>query len=93
MQQVVDGDSLRLVDGRKVRLIGINTPELGRDGKPDEPLSVKARDALEKIIATHTITLKMGPDKTDHYGRTLAYVMLPDGSSAGEKCCKWGWPR
>lgn len=90
VQQVVDGDSLRLVDGRKVRLIGINSPELGRDGKSDEPLAVKARDALKKIIATHTITLKMGPDKTDRYGRKLAYVILPDGSSAGEKMLRMG---
>ncbi len=90
VRQVVDGDSLRLVDGRKVRLIGINTPELGRDGKPDEPLAARARDELEKIIATHTITLKTGPDRKDHYGRILAYVVLPDGSFAGEKMLRKG---
>jgi endonuclease YncB( thermonuclease family) len=90
VRQVVDGDSLHLVDGRKVRLIGINSPELGRDGKTDEPLAVKARDELEKMLAAQVIKLKLGPDNTDRYGRTLAYVMLPDGSSAGEKMLRMG---
>ncbi|MFV1997473.1 MAG: thermonuclease family protein [Acidiferrobacterales bacterium] len=90
VRQVVDGDSLRLVDGRKVRLIGINTPELARDGKPDEPLAVRARDALKKIVAGRALTLKLGPDKKDRYGRTLAYVILPDGSFAGEKLLQTG---
>src|SRR5687767_12005955 len=34
--QVLDGDSFRLSDGREVRLIGINTPEFGKNGKPNE---------------------------------------------------------
>ena len=39
VQRVVDGDnSLRLVDGRNVRLIGLNTPEIGCQGRANEPL-------------------------------------------------------
>jgi len=90
VRQVVDGDSLNLVDGRKVRLIGINAPELGRDGNTDEPLAIRARDELRDIIAGRAITLKLGPDKKDHYGRTLAYVILVDGSFAGEKLLQMG---
>ncbi|WP_376748670.1 thermonuclease family protein, partial [Stutzerimonas nitrititolerans] len=37
--QVIDGDTLRLVDGRSVRLIGLNTPELGRKGRRAEPFA------------------------------------------------------
>lgn len=84
MRQVVDGDSLRLVDGRKVRLIGINTPELGRDGKADEPLAARARDELKILTGKHPVTLKTGPDRYDHYGRLLAYIDLPNGKQAGE---------
>jgi micrococcal nuclease len=35
LRYVSDGDTLVLSDGRRLRLIGINTPERGRDGKPD----------------------------------------------------------
>ncbi|MHB8822818.1 MAG: thermonuclease family protein, partial [Pseudomonadaceae bacterium] len=41
--QVIDGDTLRLTDGRSVRLIGLNTPELGRKGRAAEPLADAAR--------------------------------------------------
>ena len=44
--KVVDGDTLRLVDGRNVRLIGINTPELGRDARKAEPFAVAAQRRL-----------------------------------------------
>src|SRR3989338_6623699 len=37
VRQVVDGDTLKLADGRSVRLIGLNTPELGRKGRSAEP--------------------------------------------------------
>ena len=33
VQRVVDGDTLRLSDGRNVRMIGLNTPELGKKGR------------------------------------------------------------
>lgn len=38
VQQVVDGDTVRLVDGRSVRLIGINTPEIGHGGVAASPM-------------------------------------------------------
>ena len=48
--KVVDGDTLRLVDGRSVRLIGINTPELGRDGRKAEPFAVAAQRRLRALV-------------------------------------------
>ncbi|MEE8387252.1 MAG: thermonuclease family protein [Acidiferrobacterales bacterium] len=84
VRQVVDGDSLRLFDGRKVRLIGINTPELGGDGQANEPLAVQAREELKILIGRRPVTLKTGPDRYDHYGRLLAYIGLPNGKLAGE---------
>lgn len=43
VRQVLDGDTVRLGDGRSVRLIGINAPELGRKGRPSEPYAEAAR--------------------------------------------------
>lgn len=50
VRQVVDGDTLRLVDGRSVRLIGINTPEVGRKGRSSEPYAEAARRRLQALV-------------------------------------------
>ena len=83
VSKIVDGDTLHLKDGRRVRLIGINTPELGRNGKPAEPLAKKARQMLESLLAksSHNAGLRYGTERMDRYGRTLAHVYLNDGSS------------
>jgi endonuclease YncB( thermonuclease family) len=74
-----DGDSLWLADGREVRLIGINAPELGRDGAPDQPLAAAARDRANQLVRGKTVRLQYDVERVDRYGRTLAYVILPDG--------------
>ncbi len=47
VQRVVDGDTVRLKDGRSVRMIGVNAPETGKKGRPDEPFAVAARQRLQ----------------------------------------------
>jgi endonuclease YncB( thermonuclease family) len=80
---VFDGDTVKLQDGRRVRLIGINTPELGHKGAHDEPLAVRARDVLEQILDSgdRTVLLQYGSETHDHYGRLLAHVFLQDGEN------------
>jgi len=80
--QVVDGDTLRLRDRRLVRLIGINTPEIGREGKPSEPLAKAARKALQRLLSNiTTVGLRFDQERQDRYGRLLAHVYLPDGTN------------
>lgn len=74
-----DGDSVWLADGREVRLIGLNAPELGRDGAADQPLALAARDRTDELVRGRTVRLVYDAERFDHYGRTLAYVVLPDG--------------
>ena len=50
---IYDGDTVRLGDGRHVRLVGINTPEIGHDGAPSQPYAVKAKQALMELISSH----------------------------------------
>ena len=87
---VVDGDTLQLADGRKIRLIGINAPELGRDGRPDQPLAQAAKKALQTFLGNGSARLRFGSDRHDHYGRTLAYVDNAAGASAGEYLLRQG---
>ncbi|WP_454875709.1 thermonuclease family protein [Pseudomonas farris] len=83
VQRVVDGDTLRLRDGRSVRMIGLNTPELGRQGRSDEPFAVAARKRLEALVAASDgqVGLLPGKESKDHYGRTLAHVYGVDGAN------------
>lgn len=80
---VYDGDTVRLDDGRKLRFIGINTPEIGRDGAPSQPFAEEARIALESRLAAADgrLTLRFGTERRDKYGRLLAHPYLPDGTS------------
>lgn len=79
---VVDGDTLHLQDGRKVRLIGINTPEIGRAGEPSQAFARQAYKTLIQLVKSgDTIGLSYDQDKYDRYKRLLAYVYLDDGRS------------
>ncbi|MEH6649043.1 MAG: thermonuclease family protein [Motiliproteus sp.] len=88
---VFDGDTVRLNDGRKVRLIGINTPELGRDGKPDQPLARQAKAALEQLLQGQSdLQLQPGQQSHDRYGRLLAHLYLHDGTNLEAQLLKRG---
>ena len=71
VKRVIDGDTLDLTDGRRIRLLGINTPEIGRTFK------VEATNALKDLTKTGKITIEYdGPKEKaiGRYKRTLAYV-------------------
>jgi len=68
--EVFDGDTFLLSNGEKVRLLGINTPELG------EPGSDIARDYLENLILNKRVRLVAEEVDRDQYGRLLRYVYL-----------------
>ena len=67
--RIVDGDTVDSDIG-KIRLLGINTPEKG------ESYSSNAKEFLEEMVLNKTVKLEYGKDKTDRYGRTLAYLYL-----------------
>jgi len=83
VERVVDGDTLRLSDGRSVRMIGLNTPELGKQGRSDEPFAVAARKRLQALVAASDgrVGLLPGKQGKDHYGRTLAHLYGADGAN------------
>ena len=82
VKYVYDGDTLTLRDGRKVRLIGINTPEMGRKGKPHQPYSIEAKNALRSLFSSDkSIRLLHGIDDEDRYGRMLAHGFLDGGEN------------
>lgn len=84
VEHIFDGDTLQLADGRKVRLIAVNTPELGRDGEPDQAFARQALRATEEFIGSDPVYLRMGVQAQDRYGRTLAHVFNRRGESLAE---------
>lgn len=91
VQQVIDGDTLRLGDGRLVRFIGINTPEIGRKGKPSEPLAEQAQQTLQAMLGRKaTVGLRYGQELQDRYQRLLAHVYLADGGSVEARLLEAG---
>jgi micrococcal nuclease len=80
VREVVDGDTLRLANGARVRLIGVDAPEpRGPDGLP-EPFALEAAEFVRGMVATHGGEVRLEFDRVlqDRYGRFLAYVYAGD---------------
>lgn len=69
---VIDGDTIDLQDGTRVRLIGINTPER------EQPYYAEATQFLKDRVEGKTIGLEFDVEITDQFDRTLAYIWLDD---------------
>jgi endonuclease YncB( thermonuclease family) len=89
---VYDGDTVKLQDGRRVRFIGINTPELEHKGKPVQPLAQAARTGLESLLDANsrTLLLQYGKQQHDHYGRMLAHAFLENGENVAARLLRQG---
>ncbi|MBY4678082.1 thermonuclease family protein [Marinobacterium arenosum] len=90
VRHIYDGDTVQLSDGRRVRLLGINTPELGRDGRPDQAHAEAARQALLALIDDQPLRLVVGIQPKDHYGRLLGHLFSPDGRNLSEQLLRNG---
>jgi len=77
---VIDGDTVVLANGQKVRYIGINSPELARDGHKAEPYGNAAKRFNASLVDRKSIRLGFDKERNDQYGRLLAYIFLKDGT-------------
>ena len=67
---VIDGDTVELADGRRVRYLGIDTPESG------EYYAEEATARNKELVEGKTIELQRGDRDQDEYGRLLRYVYV-----------------
>ena len=72
--RVVDGDTVVLRGGRRVRYIGVDTPESVEPGAPVECFGKAASRANARLVAGRRVRLRYDAERRDRYGRTLAYV-------------------
>jgi micrococcal nuclease len=87
VKKVVDGDTIVLADGRRVRYIGINAPELGG---PAERFGPEARDFNRRLVDQEKVRLEFDRERHDQYRRVLAYVFLPDDTFVNAELVKSG---
>jgi micrococcal nuclease len=66
VKRVIDGDTIVLNNGEKVRYIGIDTPER------DEDYYNKAKEFNKKLVEGKTVRLETDVQQRDRYGRLLA---------------------
>lgn len=77
---VNDGDTIVLSDGRTVRYIGIDAPEIDHENKKAEPFGYKAKQLNMDMVLSQPVRLEFDEEKFDRFGRLLAYVHLEDGT-------------
>lgn len=88
IEYVHDGDTLFLEDGRKVRLLGINTPEIGDNA---ECWGREATRLLRELLPQGTtVWVLEDVEPLDQYGRSLLFVFLEDGTNVNVEMVREG---
>jgi len=77
LDHVVDGDTLLLSNGARIRLIGVDTPETVRPEHPVEPWGPEATEFVKAHTAAGAVRLQFDKERKDRYGRFLAHVFAP----------------
>lgn len=78
VKRIVDGDTIELADGRKVRYIGVDTPETKHPTKKQECFGQEASQRNQELVEGKTVKLEKDISETDRYGRLLRYVWVDD---------------
>jgi len=104
VKRVIDGDTLQLENGKRVRLIGIDTPEMhesdklyrdsqrtGEDIRTIQELGRRAYEFTRKLVETKRVNLECDVETYDRYARLLAYAYLPDGTFVNAKIVEEGY--
>ena len=104
VQRVIDGDTFKLTNGERVRLIGVDTPEsklnekLKRDAKRTKQnaktilaLGLRSKEFSKKLLEGKRVRLEFDIQPRDRYGRLLAYVYLENGTFVNAELLKEGY--
>lgn len=89
VERVVDGDTIVITGGWKVRYIGMDTPELHLPGGHPEPFAREATQANETLVGGQVVTLRKDKSETDRYGRLLRFVYV-NGMHVNAELVKMG---
>lgn len=76
VKRVVDGDTIELETGQKVRYIGMDTPELHDPRKSVQCFGNEAMLKNKELVEGKTVRLEKDVSETDRYGRLLRFIYL-----------------
>jgi len=79
VRSVIDGDTIDVATVGRVRLLGIDAPEIGRGFDTSAPFAREAHDRLTQLVLHRWVRLERDGATHDVYNRHLAYVMTEDG--------------
>ncbi len=82
--RVIDGDTVELESGQKVRYIGVDTPETKSPTKGVQCFGREAKAKNKELVEGKYVKLEKDISETDRYGRLLRYVYLPLPNSTNE---------
>jgi micrococcal nuclease len=80
VRYVLDGDTFEAERVGRVRLLGIDAPEIGRSLETSEPFAHEARERLAALVTARWVRLEHDGPRRDVYQRRLAYVFLENGT-------------
>ena len=87
---VFDGDTIDVAGQGRVRLLGIDAPEIGTRFDTPQPFADEARTYLASLVLHRYVHLETDGDSRDAYGRLLAYVIRDDGLLANAEMLRAG---
>jgi micrococcal nuclease len=82
--KVIDGDTIVLENGEKVRYLGMDTPELHHPKKEVECFAYQAHEKNKELVLGKKVFLQKDISEKDKYGRLLRYVFLDEKMSTDE---------
>ena len=91
VQRVIDGDTVVLTGGERVRYIGVDTPELHHPRKPVEFYGREAKEFNRRLVEGRKVRLEFAVHRSARYGRLLAYVYLEDGTFVNGELLRQGY--
>lgn len=91
VKRAVDGDTLLLTNGERVRLIGVDTPETKHPKKPVQRFGKEAYLFTKGMVEGKEVRLEYDWQRRDRYNRLLAYVYLLDGTFLNVEAIKQGY--
>lgn len=72
--RVIDGDTIEIANGEKVRYIGIDTPEMNAEDETRRGLAQVAKRVNRGMVEGRELVIELGVEERDRYGRLLGYI-------------------
>ena len=91
VERVIDGDTIIVRGVGRIRLIGVDTPETADPRRPVEFFGREASGFTRRMLEGKRVRLEYDWERTDRYGRTLAYVRLLDGTLLNAEIIRQGY--